>query len=192
MVPFIPNKDTIGPTHLEGVVMNWLVKSLVLIMGIILLSACSSKLVADVNDAIPDGLKSRGLGLRSTFDSQEKGEVYTTKAPHNQVFLFAFDNATLQPKYRKALNAQGRYLIRHSGARVMIAGHTDNRGSREYNIALGERRAKTVFNFLRIAGVPKRQMRVVSYGQERPVSFGHDEESYRLNRRVELTYEAIR
>lgn len=174
--------------------MNRLMKCCVGLLGLmILLSGCNSRqFQASVNDAIPEGLKSRGLGLRSTFGLQEKGEVYTTKAPHNQVYLFAFDNANLQPKYRDSLNAQGRYLIKHPGARIMIAGHTDSRGSREYNIALGERRAKTVFNLLRIAGVPRRQMRVVSYGQERPVKFGHDEESYRLNRRVELTYEAIR
>ena len=73
---------------------------------------------------------------------------------------------------------------------MLIAGHTDERGSREYNIALGERRAETVASLLRMAGVSHQQMRVVSYGKERPLNLGHDDESHSQNRRVEFIYEA--
>lgn len=163
----------------------------VLLSGLV---ACSStKQAADVTDAREHGVITQGIGTGASFDSnQGTGEVYTTKAPHNQVYLYAFDNSVLAKKYRPSLSAQARYLLMHPGARVVLAGHTDSRGSREYNIALGERRARSVYDLLRLDGVTKRQIRLVSYGEERPVAFSHDEDSYRLNRRVELTYEALR
>lgn len=163
----------------------------------ILMTACSSTRngVDDVTAqaASPAGsVQASGIGDAMRFERQEKGEVYTTQTPRNQVYLFAFDNSQLDRKYLPSLNAQAGYLMKHPGASIMLAGHTDPRGSREYNIALGERRANAVAQLFRLAGVPKKQIRVVSYGEERPVAFGSDEASYRLNRRVELTYEAIR
>ena len=75
---------------------------------------------------------------------------------------------------------------------MLLAGHTDERGSREYNVALGERRADAVAQLMRMSGVSRQQLRIVSYGKERPVNFGHDDASHEQNRRVELTYEATR
>lgn len=162
--------------------------------GLALLVACSSNVPgnAPVMDADQTKVVATGLGTSTDFSRQEKGEVYTTVAPRNQIYLFAFDNSQVKPKYLPSLNAQAKYLLHHPGASIMLAGHTDSRGSREYNIALGERRAKAVAQLLRLAGVSQQQIRVVSYGQERPVAYEHEENSYRLNRRVELTYEAIR
>ncbi len=163
--------------------------------GFLFLAGCASQGVSapvtDVRDT-GRGVKSYGVGDSVSFKSEEPGERYTTKAPHNQVYLFPFDNAVFASKYHPSLDAQATYLMEHPSARVLLSGHTDSRGSREYNIALGERRAKSVYEFLRVAGVPKRQIRLVSYGEERPVAYGHDESSYRQNRRVELDYEAIR
>ena len=90
------------------------------------------------------------------------------------------------------MNAQADYLKDHPNARVLIAGHTDERGSREYNIALGERRANTVAEVMRMSGVNSSQVRVVSYGKERPINLSSDEEARAQNRRAELTYEATR
>ena len=84
-----------------------------------------------------------------------------------------------------------RFLQQHPSAHVLLEGNTDERGSREYNIALGERRANAVIDIFRLAGVKPQQIRVVSYGQEKPAAMGHNEESWRLNRRVELSFEAI-
>lgn len=136
------------------------------------------------------GAFSHGLGQFGSFAGQEAGESYTTQAPHNQVYLFEYDDSTFKSKYMDSLNAQADYLKSHPGARVLIAGHTDERGSREYNIALGERRADSVAELLRMAGVNRGQYRVVSYGKERPVNLGHDDASHRQNRRAEFTYEA--
>lgn len=139
-----------------------------------------------------EGTSAHGLGHKERFAGQEEGESYTTQAPHNQVYLFSYDNSTLASKYLPSLNAQAAYLKDNPGARVMIAGHTDERGSREYNIALGERRANTVSELFRMSGVSRNQMRIVSYGKERPVYMGHDEASHAQNRRAEITYEATR
>ena len=120
---------------------------------------------------------SHGLGQFSHFAGQEPGESYTTQAPHNQLYLFSYDDATFNSKYVDSLNAQAEYLKSYPNARILLSGHTDERGSREYNIALGERRANAVAELLHMAGVSHNQYRVVSYGKERPINFGHDEAS---------------
>ncbi len=96
--------------------------------------------------------------------------MYTTQAPHNQIYLFAYDDSNLAPKYVPSVNAQADYLKTHPGARILIAGHTDERGSREYNVALGERRANTLLNYSEWQVVSRNQLRIVSYGKERPIT----------------------
>jgi len=165
------------------------------VVSVVMFSACSKHLGhadGSGSDITDSELSSHGLGDGSSFSGQEPGESYTTKAPHNQIYLFSYDDASLASKYLPSIHAQAQYIKNHPGARVLIAGHTDERGSREYNIALGEKRANTVSEILRMAGIDDNQMRVVSYGRERPVCFGHEESCHLQNRRVEFTYEATR
>lgn len=163
----------------------------VLAASAILVAACSKN--PGSASGMGDGeAMAQGLGSMTPFAGQQPGESYTTQAPHNQLYLFSYDDSNLASKYLPSVNAQAEYLKTHTGARVLLAGHTDERGSREYNVALGERRANTVADILRMAGVSRQQIRVVSYGKERPANFGHDEESHAQNRRVEFTYEATR
>ena len=79
-------------------------------------------------------------------------------------------------------------MITHSNARVLVAGNTDARGSHEYNMALGERRALAVVRILKMAGVKPSQIRYISYGDMRPIALGHTQMAYAQNRRVDLTY----
>ena len=161
--------------------------------SIVLLAACSKSPGSADGGGYDDGdAQAHGLGQFSRFAGQEPGESYTTKAPHNQKYLFSYDDSNFAPKYMASLNAQSDYLKTHPGSRILLAGHTDERGSREYNIALGERRANTVAELMRMSGVGRQQIRVVSYGKERPANFGHDAASHLQNRRVELTYESTR
>lgn len=162
--------------------------------SILLVTACAKKYGSADGAPLADGsdASAQGLGEMTHFAGEEAGESYTTQAPHNQVYLFSYDDSVLAPKYLPSVNAQAEYLKTHSGARVLLAGHTDERGSREYNVALGERRANTVADILRMAGVSRQQIRVVSYGKERPANLGHDDASHAQNRRVEFTYEATR
>lgn len=169
-----------------------ILKTSLISISIMVLASCTkptSMMDAAGNEG---GLTSSGLGEVSQFSGQMEGESFTTRAPHNQVYLFAFDNSSLAQKYIPSVNAQANYLKSHPGARVLLAGHTDERGSREYNVALGERRANTVADLMRLSGVKAGQIRVVSYGKERLVNYNHDENAHRQNRRVELIYEATR
>ena len=161
--------------------------------SMVLVAACSKTPGSADGASIRDGdASAQGLGQMTHFAGQQPGESYTTQAPHNQLYLFSYDDSNLAPKYLPSVNAQAEYLRTHPGARVLLGGHTDERGSREYNVALGEHRANTVADILRMAGVNRDQVRVVSYGKERPANIGHTDEDHAQNRRVEFTYEATR
>ncbi|HET7204482.1 MAG TPA: peptidoglycan-associated lipoprotein Pal [Steroidobacteraceae bacterium] len=99
---------------------------------------------------------------------------------------FEYDSSEIKPEYDAVVTAHAAYLARYKAARVRLEGHTDERGSREYNIGLGERRAQTVRRALLLQGVPEGQITTVSYGEERPVTEGSEESAYAQNRRVEL------
>ncbi|WIO73380.1 peptidoglycan-associated lipoprotein Pal [Porticoccaceae bacterium LTM1] len=101
------------------------------------------------------------------------------------VFYFEFDKSLLKPEARAALMLHAE-VLKNNPRQVRLEGHADERGTREYNIALGERRAESVRGFLMQQGVDGRYLEVISYGEERPAAMGSTEESMALNRRVEL------
>ncbi|MCC5871787.1 MAG: peptidoglycan-associated lipoprotein Pal [Gammaproteobacteria bacterium] len=109
--------------------------------------------------------------------------------PISRVFYFDFDRAELKPEARTQLTQHARYLRENGSANVIIYGHTDERGTREYNLALGERRGAAVRSYLQSLGVANRQMSVVSYGEERPVNPASNESAWAQNRRAELVYQ---
>ncbi len=104
------------------------------------------------------------------------------------VVYFDFDSAEVRPDYRPVVENHARYLVAHPTESVILDGHTDERGTREYNIGLGERRGESVRQLMSVYGVAPQQVRVVSYGEERPAVAGSDEGAYLQNRRVEITY----
>ena len=101
------------------------------------------------------------------------------------VFYFDFDQATLSASTRADLDAQVA-VLKESNAQVRLEGHADERGTREYNMALGERRANAVASYLISKGIARNRIETVSYGEERPASSGSSDSSYSENRRVEL------
>jgi len=101
------------------------------------------------------------------------------------VFYFDFDQATLSSSTRGALDAQIS-VLRNSDGNVRLEGHADERGTREYNMALGERRAKAIADYLTLNGISRARVEAISYGEEQPLSGGSSEMSYSKNRRVEL------
>ncbi|MGH8551143.1 MAG: peptidoglycan-associated lipoprotein Pal [Methylococcales bacterium] len=105
-----------------------------------------------------------------------------------RVIYFTYDSAEIDPEYIPVVEAHTRYLSSHPEIQVTLEGHADERGSREYNIALGEQRANSVARKLGVQGVGQTQLSIVSYGEEKAVSFGHDEAAWQLNRRVEIRY----
>lgn len=105
-----------------------------------------------------------------------------------RVFYFGYDSSELSQADREALARHAEFLTIHPEVTVVVEGHADERGSREYNLALGEKRAQMVERLLALQGVGREQQQVISFGEERPVAPGHDEQSWHLNRRVELLY----
>jgi peptidoglycan-associated lipoprotein len=105
-----------------------------------------------------------------------------------RVVYFDFDSSEIKGEGTDIVGAHAKYLANNPSARVRLEGHTDDRGSREYNIGLGERRAQSVRRALLLQGATEAQLSTVSYGAERPAVAGHDEAAWAKNRRVEIVY----
>lgn len=126
-----------------------------------------------------------GAGADSGLDSSGVNDSGALDSGLQTVFYFDYDRSTLTYETRQALDRHAENL-RNSARVVRLEGHADDRGTREYNLALGERRAKSIADYLVLQGVSRSQIETISYGEEKPIAFTHDEESYRMNRRVEL------
>lgn len=109
-------------------------------------------------------------------------------ADKDRIIYFAYDSSTIDSRSEAVIREHAKYLRAHPQTRVVLEGHTDERGTREYNIGLGERRAYSVKERFVAAGISPQQMRVLSYGEERPAAFGSSEEDYAKNRRAVIVY----
>lgn len=125
-----------------------------------------------------------GGAVGGDYGSQEM----TDPTLQYRVVYFDFDKANIRPDAIATLQAHALYLSKNPGARVRVEGHADERGTREYNMALGERRAKAAASFLAANGASASQLEIISYGEERPIALGHAEDSWSQNRRSELNY----
>lgn len=105
-----------------------------------------------------------------------------------RVIYFELDSADVRAEDRELVRAHADYLVARPDRRLRLEGHADERGTREYNVALGQRRADAVRSLLQLYGVPPRQLSTLSYGEEYPADFGHNERAWSRNRRVELVY----
>jgi peptidoglycan-associated lipoprotein len=105
-----------------------------------------------------------------------------------KVILFDYDSYVIKPEYQSAIDAHARFLTASKTRKLAIEGHTDERGGREYNLALGQKRAEAVRRALGLLGVADAQMEAVSFGEEKPVETASSEEAYAKNRRAELNY----
>ena len=133
-----------------------------------------------------DGVSSSRLseGERQAASQQAEQEALRNIT----TFYFDFDTSEIKQEARDVLVAHAQFLANNPRQNVRLEGHADERGSREYNIGLGERRGNSVARHLGLQGASRGQLDVVSYGEERPASMGHDETSWQLNRRVEIIY----
>ncbi len=113
-----------------------------------------------------------------------------TAGPANvaKVLYFDYDSYEIKPQFQSVIDAHARFLRANPSRRVSLEGHTDERGGREYNLALGQRRAEAVRRALALLGVQDNQLEAVSFGKEKPANTGTDEAAWSLNRRVEIAY----
>lgn len=173
-----------------------MIKSLSLSITLVaaaVLSACSStplnnpapiENVTPTNSSNSGATTSQSTVATVTLDPLDdpKGELAERSV------YFAYDDFSVDPKYQPLVQAHGRYLASHPQAQVRVEGNTDERGSAEYNLALGDKRAQAVAKQLEVMGAKSSQVEPVSYGSERPKAEGHDESAWAQNRRADLRY----
>ena len=179
--------------------MNHALRILAAAAGLALLSACSS--MGDTQEGEGAEVTSGGAsgsagdqgsaqasGMQPGGDAVLKVLDDPSNILSNQVIYFEFDSSTVKPESMELLAAHAAFLAENAGLRIRLEGHADERGSREYNLGLGERRGQAVERIMVLNGAAASQLDTVSYGEERPAALGHDESAWWQNRRVELVY----
>lgn len=176
--------------------MNYLSKLAIISLSCLALSACitvpKDEIGQTTNGAYPaagqysGNVQTGGIGGDSV--GVYLGNAYSTRAPSNQTYYFAFDSDNVHQAYFPSIIAQAKYLATHPRSKIRLEGNTDARGSREYNIGLGERRADAVAQVMEQYGAKQNQIIVVSYGEEKPAVPGVTAKAFQLNRRVNLIY----
>lgn len=146
-------------------------------LPLIAVTACSSKSNNNAGGSVNDG---------DTLSQAEREALQ--RLQQNNIVYFGFDKYNIGSEYTKLLDTHADFLRAHSSIKVTVEGHADERGTPEYNIALGERRASAVKSYLQGNGVSAGQMSIVSYGKEKPAVLGHDEAAYAKNRRAVIVY----
>jgi peptidoglycan-associated lipoprotein len=168
---------------------------LLLVCAVALLAACAgpSKTTTPAATGTPvqsDGASSSGMGDGSMGQGSGMGSEMggPGASQENRVIYFDYDQFDVKSDFNALVQAHGKYLASNPSSRVRLEGHADERGSREYNIGLGEKRAQAVRQALLLQGAAANQLSTVSYGEEKPAVVGGDEQAWSLNRRVEIVY----
>jgi peptidoglycan-associated lipoprotein len=160
-----------------------------------LLGACASSVKLDeppvsTTTATPVEVRpSSGVGTGAVTPveiARTTGDALNPAGP--RVVFFDYDSFIIKPEYQSVVDNQARYLKADKGRKAMIEGHTDERGGREYNLALGQKRSEAVRRALTLLGVADSQIEAISYGKEKPATTGNDEDAYSKNRRAEIAY----
>ncbi len=173
-------------------------KNIAVYLGIALLAAACASETPKNAAPVTEGGKSTGTatsqGTGSTTTPSEASSIQGNPLhdPNNilskRSVYFDFDSNAVKDEYRPLIQAHARYMVDHADTRVRIEGNCDERGSREYNLALGQRRAEAVKKIMTVLGVPDNRIETTSFGEEKPVALGHDEASWAKNRRADIKY----
>jgi len=157
------------------------------------IGACSStpeKAVSTSSPAPVTQARSASVAEAQSVKSAEKldprkqaGNILAKRS-----IFFDFDKSLIKPEYQDIVTAHARFLAENGKLKVVLEGNCDERGSREYNLALGQRRSASVFNAMSLTGAPKANMEAISFGEEKPKAPGHDEAAWSQNRRVDIRY----
>jgi peptidoglycan-associated lipoprotein len=166
-----------------------------------ILTACSSTSeksdsasVEDRANSVTSGMSDSESGGARTFGTgvDSRSGMSALDDPSSplsvRILYYDYDSSEILPAYREVLEAHANYLAQNPNITISLEGHADERGSREYNLALGERRSQSAKRHMMLFGSASSQIRTTSYGEERPIADGHDEQSWNQNRRVEIIY----
>jgi peptidoglycan-associated lipoprotein len=175
--------------------MRHISSSAVLLCSVLALSACSSTKfddkvpIEDRTGKTPQSINDNNRTI-GTVETQSTDPLQDAKgALAQRSFYFDYDSYVLRPEAQPVVEAHAKYLNANQQRRVIIQGNTDERGGREYNLALGQKRAEAVRRALVLLGVPEAQLEAVSFGKEKPKATGSDEAAWAENRRADLVYQ---
>ncbi len=179
--------------------LNKTVKALAVALPILALSACSStsdeseaenQVDTNAQTAVEETVQVSAAEKEAMIAEQKRQELEEQLAAlrSQHIVYFDFDMSTVSSQFASVLDAHAKFLSENSGVSVLVEGHADERGTPEYNIALGERRAKAVATYLENMGVSSSQISVVSYGEEKPMIKDRSENAFAQNRRAVLVY----
>ncbi len=168
--------------------MNKLVSTAAVLGALVLLASCGTK-----PEEAPPPPPAQTTDTSAVDNANATTDETATQGPSGEllskrIVYFDFDSAEIRADSQSVVAAHSRYLAGAPAQKVRLEGHADERGSREYNIGLGERRGQAVRRALLLQGVAEVQLSTVSYGEERPAAAGSDEQAYAANRRVEIVY----
>ena len=171
--------------------LNKVLKGLMLALPVIAVAACSSHKNNNndqTNGMGDDANGSMNSGMNGNMSSDEQARLQMQELQRNNIVYFGLDKFDIQSEFAQMLDSHATFLRNNPSYKVTVEGHADERGTPEYNIALGERRATAVKMYLQGKGVSADQISIVSYGKEKPAVLGHDEAAYAKNRRAVLVY----
>ncbi|BDF94075.1 peptidoglycan-associated lipoprotein [Pseudoalteromonas sp. KAN5] len=178
--------------------LNKILKGLLIAVPVMTLAACSSS--SDIDEGAANQSNQATVEQTANTDTvevatltpeqqaQEELRQKYDELRKEQIIYFDFDKATIQGQYGELLRAHAEFLVKNPSVKVLIEGHADERGTPEYNIALGEHRGQAVEKYLQSLGVSASQMSVVSYGEEKPMVKSRTESAFAKNRRAVLVY----
>lgn len=182
---------------------NHVLKGLAMALPMLTLVACSSNNSAtqsetqgetqsEMQNSAPENTGTSDVTLVTPVDglqgSLTEEELRDSELRQSHIVMFEYDTYAVLPQYSEMLDAHAQFLLENPKINVVVEGHADERGTPEYNISLGERRANAVAKYLQALGIPAAQISIVSYGEEKPIDLGHGENAYAKNRRAVLVY----
>ncbi|MDF7680258.1 peptidoglycan-associated lipoprotein Pal [Enterobacteriaceae bacterium ESL0689] len=170
--------------------LNKVLKGVMIALPVMAIAACSSN-KNNSDDQSAEGMMGSGTGMDANggnMYSDEQARSQMQQLQQNNIVYFGLDKYDVSPEYAAILDGHANFLRSNPSYKVTVEGHADERGTPEYNIALGERRANAVKMYLQGRGVADDQISIVSYGKEKPAVLGHNEAAYAKNRRAVLVY----
>jgi len=181
-------------------------RNVIILMAMIGLTACAGKQIREEpqtapqvlaqpsppQPAPPNEISPKLVEAQTAGVTQKSVLISPLKDPNNilsqRSIYFDFDKYEIKQEYRSLVEAHAKYLVEHPQAMVTLQGNADDRGSREYNLALGQKRAVAVKKLMNLFGVPDKQIETISFGEEKPRAMGHDEASWAENRRTDVVH----
>jgi len=167
-------------------------KTLPIAVALAVLCGCASQSTQDASTSSTESAATRTPGAAAAAPAPSRvvasQQAQLKTIPDKNSVFYSYDRSEITPEGKKLVEAHAQYLRAHPETKVRIEGNADERGSAEYNLALGQRRADSVMSMMTLLGIPKDRIETVSFGKEKPKATGHEESAWSANRRSDILY----